>query len=290
MTAFPPSRRLSPADLPRLRELADHCRAEDGLAPFNDQTLALIGQRRAEGVVVPGDDGNDGRNGLDAAAVHADGVWEIAVAPAARRRGLGRRLLNTARRHAPDPCWAHGDHPAARRLAAEHRLEAQRALHRMTRPGISELPAAAAPPLPPGARLADFSPGDEAAWLALNAAAFAHDPDQGHLAIADLRARFVEPWFRRVDLRILWAEGTAVGTCWVKQTELDAEIYVLGIHPHAQGRGLGRALLHDALTRHPRAAQFSLYVDGANRGAIALYRRVGFQVASTDVLWGDRVI
>ncbi|MFT8636332.1 MAG: GNAT family N-acetyltransferase, partial [Pseudoclavibacter sp.] len=134
MTDFPPSRRLSPADLPRLRELADRCRAEDGLTPFNDQTLALIGQRRAEGMMVPGDDGHDG---LDAAAVHADGVWEIAVAPAARRRGLGRRLLNAARRHAPAPCWAHGDHPAARRLAAAHRLEAQRTLHRMTRPGIS---------------------------------------------------------------------------------------------------------------------------------------------------------
>ena len=51
--------------------------------------------------------------------------------------------------------------------------------------------------LPEGVRLRTFEPGssDEEAWVALNARAFAHHPEQGAWTLEDLKRREQEPWF-----------------------------------------------------------------------------------------------
>ena len=85
-----------------------------------------------------------------------------------------------------------------------------------------------------------------------------------------------------------------MGFCWTKRTSRsaggrtvsDAEIYALGVSPAWQGRGIGSALLADALAHPGDADRFSLYVDAANRRALGLYQRAGFEIADTDVLWG----
>ena len=63
------------------------------------------------------------------------------------------------------------------------------------------------------------------------------------------------------------------------------EIYVIGVDPAFQGRGLGRALTLlglDWLHRERNIDHGMLYVDGANAAAIAMYTRLGFTVDHVD--------
>ena len=50
-------------------------------------------------------------------------------------------------------------------------------------------------PLPEGVQVRSFNPQDAAAWLELNAVAFADLPDQGHGPPDDLAERLKQPWF-----------------------------------------------------------------------------------------------
>jgi mycothiol synthase len=63
------------------------------------------------------------------------------------------------------------------------------------------------------------------------------------------------------------------------------EIYVIGVDPRFQGRGLGRSLTLlglDWLHRERGIDHGMLYVDGANAPAIAMYRRLGFETDHID--------
>jgi GNAT superfamily N-acetyltransferase len=57
------------------------------------------------------------------------------------------------------------------------------------------------------------------------------------------------------------------------------ELVYLGLTPHARGRGLGDLLVRQALaaTAASCVSKLSLAVDSANRPALALYHRHGFQ-------------
>ncbi|MFE0314912.1 mycothiol synthase [Streptomyces albogriseolus] len=215
---------------------------------------------------------------------------ELVVHPSYRGQGHGR-ALGTALLAASGKrlrVWAHGGHSAARHLAQVLGLTLFRELRQMRRPlaGL-DLPD---PALPQGVTVRTFAPGrDDAAWLALNAAAFAHHPEQGSLTQRDLDDRKAEPWFDPAGFFLAERDGRLVGFHWTKvhAEEGLGEVYVLGVAPDAQGGGLGRSLTTIGL-RHlanqglPTAM---LYVDADNKAAVSVYERLGFVTHETDLMY-----
>src|SRR6185369_7759040 len=120
---------------------------------------------------------------IDTTDVVAGASAEMCVHPLMRRRGLGRALVMGAIEAAKerDPTgrlrlWAHGDHPSANALALRLGFVRSRVLWQMRRSLFAPVPA---PQLPDGIRVRPYRMGaDDAAWLQLNARAFADHPDQ----------------------------------------------------------------------------------------------------------------
>ncbi|MER6981801.1 mycothiol synthase, partial [Streptomyces carpinensis] len=146
------------------------------------------------------------------------------------------------------------------------------------------------PALPEGVTVRTFVPGqDDAAWLTVNAEAFAHHPEQGSLTQHDLDARKAEPWFDPRGFFLAEREGRLVGFHWTKvhAEEGLGEVYVLGVRPEAQGSGLGKTLTLTGL-RHLAAQGLPtamLYVDADNKAAVSVYERLGFTTYETDLMY-----
>ena len=72
---------------------------------------------------------------------------------------------------------------------------------------------------------------------------------------------------------VAWTDGTHLG-----------EVYVVGVHPAYQGRGLAGPLtgLGLAHLRERGCTEVILYVDGENAPARATYERAGLSVQTTD--------
>jgi mycothiol synthase len=256
--------------------LAERATRADGQPPFSDQSLIDLGEGHRELIA----------SGTDAAAiVTADAAEaEFVVDPGARRRGLGEQLLTTLLERSGGTLrvWAHGDHPAARILAARHGLEPVRTLLQLRAALRDARPAARSS----GTELAAFRPGiDDAAWLAVNAAAFASHPEQGRLTQNDLDARKAEEWFEPLDFLLLRDGDELIGFCWLKVEGDIGEFYAVGIAPHRQGEGLGRVLVEAGFARLAARGirTASLYVEADNEPALRLYRSFGFGDHTVDV-------
>lgn len=188
---------------------------------------------------------------------------------------------------APILVWSHGIGSRLVDVFERRGFVRKRELLQLRRPG--DVPLTDDPPLAAGITVRNFVPGhDEDAWLAVNAAAFAHHPEQGRLSRADLDAREAESWFDPAGFLLAERGGELLGFHWTKvHPEGAGEVYVLGISPAAQGLGLGRALLVRGL-RHLLAvepAYVLLYVEADNVGAVRLYERAMFTRHDVDVQW-----
>jgi mycothiol synthase len=215
---------------------------------------------------------------------------ELVVHPAHRGHGHGRALGSALLAESGKRLrvWAHGGHSAARHLAQVLGLTLFRELRQMRRPLADlDLPEAK---LPNGVHVRAFEPGrDDAAWLAVNAEAFAHHPEQGSLTQRDLDDRMAEPWFDPSGFFLAFREGRLAGFHWTKvhAEERLGEVYVLGVRPGAQGGGLGKALTTIGL-RHLAAQGLPtamLYVDADNKAAVTVYERLGFVTHETDLMY-----
>lgn len=239
----------------------------------------LVGYAQLEGAAASGDP-------VEAPAA------ELVVRPSSRARGhgraLGQALLSESGRRLR--VWAHGGHPAARHLAGTLGLALFRELRQMRRPltGPDAL-AVPEPVLPPGASVRTFVPGqDDEAWLAVNAAAFAHHPEQGSWTRQDLADRFTEAWFDPEGFFLAVRDGRITGFHWTKihETEQLGEVYVVGVDPSEQGTGLGTALTAIGLRHLARTQPTAmLYVDADNTAAVAVYERLGFTVHEVDLMY-----
>ncbi|MEU8971929.1 mycothiol synthase [Streptomyces monashensis] len=215
---------------------------------------------------------------------------ELVVHPVHRGHGhgraLGSALLGASGKRLR--VWAHGGHPAARHLAQVLGLTLFRELRQMRRPltGL-ELPD---PKLPEGVSVRAFVPGkDDTAWLTVNAAAFAHHPEQGSLTQRDLDDRKAASWFDPAGFFLAERGGELVGFHWTKvhAEEQLGEVYVLGVRPGEQGGGLGKSLTTIGL-RHLAAQGLPtamLYVDADNQAAVSVYERLGFTTYETDLMY-----
>lgn len=244
-----------------------------------------------------------------------DAAAELVVDPTERRRGHGRALLDAALDAGAAQVWAHGDLPAARALAASAGLEAARSLHLMGRELDED--DATDPELPDGYTVRAFEPGrDDAEWVRLNAAAFADHPEQGRMTVADLRERMDQPWFDPAGFLLVERDGRLVAFHWTKvdptvpprlcgapseehadtpaqnrtHTHKVGEVYVVGVDPAEQGRGLGRPLTALGLAHLARQGlcEVHLYVDGDNTAARRTYERLGFRDLAVDVQYRPR--
>lgn len=262
--------------------LAETVREHDGVAAFSEQTLLNLGPGQGRPVRhLPVHEGGE----LVAYAQIDDGAAELAVHPRHRRRGLGGRLLDDVLATGEIRVWAHGPHPGAAPLAAGRGLRVVRELWLMAAPAPARV---SSPAIPSDVVVTTFEADRDAEdWLAVNARAFADHPEQGRMTRADLEARAAEPWF---DPKGFWlarsaADGTLLGSMWTKVSEGTGEIYVLGIDPAAQGRGLGGLLTGIAMAAfaEQELAGLELYVEGDNAPAIRTYEKAGFRRRRADL-------
>ncbi|MDT7799164.1 MAG: mycothiol synthase, partial [Actinomycetota bacterium] len=225
-------------------------------------------------------------------------VAELFVHPAHRNQGCGAKLLQALDERAAVGfrVWAHGDHPAARRLALRVGLEPKRELLILhTAVDGADWPE---PVLREGVTLRAFVPGqDEDAVVRVNARAFDWHPEQGALTAEDIRADERRPWFDAAGFFLAEEKGEVIGFHWTKVHEATpghfggervGEVYVVGVDPAAQGGGLGRALTLAGLRylAGQGLRQVILYVEGDNAPALAVYTKLGFTRHETDVQYG----
>ncbi|MFM8304454.1 MAG: mycothiol synthase [Actinomycetota bacterium] len=195
--------------------------------------------------------------------------------------------------------WVFGADVDADALGAGRGLRVEREVWQMRVP----LPLAHRPRWPAGLRVRPFAPGvDDDEWLAVNNRAFAGDPDQRDWTHETLAGRMAEDWFDPAGFLIADDGGRMAGFCWTKvhpaapphEPHALGEIYVIGVNPDDQGRGLGRALTTAGLdSLHGRGIEVGmLFVDAANHAAVHLYRQLGFVTTRVDRAYGcdlDRV-
>ncbi len=128
---------------------------------------------------------------------------------------------------------------------------------------------------------------DEEVWLDLNARVFSSHPEQGTWEAHTLTDRERQPWFDPAGFLLHEGDAGVDAFCWTKVHEAEppfGEVYVVGVDPSLQGRGLGQAVLLAGLDHLEKLglALVTLYVDADNAGAVRLYRATGFAVDHAD--------
>ena len=297
--------RLDAAGVEHAHRLVADATVVDGVAPLSEQAvLAIDAAERTD------DDAAHVRHVISTAGYAnitpgRDGepsMIEAVIDPELRRRGHGRALLDSAFAEAREVCdadgpspraWAHGDLPGAQALAASMGLRKKRELLQLRRDVAAD--GSDLPPLvvDPSIELRTYSgPDDDGEILRVNNAAFEWHPEQGGWSSAQIDERTSADWFDPAGLFLAYDvddPSTLLGFHWTKRQDADlGEVYIVGVDPAAQGRGLGRMLtlagLHYFADR--RIGTVMLYVEGDNTAALHTYERLGFARYAVDVAYG----
>lgn len=291
---------LNPDEQRGVRELVTAATEFDGVAPVGEQVLRELGHERTDHLLVTGShDAIVGYLNLNPE------MAELVVHPQARRGGIGTALARAAldKTAGRNQFWAHGTLEPAQATASALGLVAVRELVQMRR-SLRDVPE---PVIPDGIRIRTYAgTSDDAELLRVNNAAFAAHPEQGGWTDVQLAERRDEPWFDPAGLFLAF-EGTEseqagglVGFHWTKvhpdRPGLGpglGEVYVLGVDPAAQGRGLGKALTSIGLAslarrlggRDQAEPTVMLYVESDNVAAVRTYERLGFTTYSVDTAY-----
>lgn len=298
MTQLAWQRSLTPDDQHQILDLIAAATRTDGIEPVGEQVLRELPLRRTQHLVATDAQQIVGYLNLatdpDAEAPTA----ELVVAPATRRRGIGSAMVKAAIDKSGDRTrvWAHGNLEPARATAAALGLKPVRELWQMRR-ALRDLPV---PAIPAGIALRTYrGPADDAELLRVNNAAFSWHPEQGRWTPDDIGERRSAPWFDAAGLFLAFDERThkLAGFHWTK-VHLDhpglGEVYVLGVDPGEQGRGLGRALtlvgLHHLAERLSSESEpaVMLYTESDNTAAVRTYQRLGFEMSGVDTVYAAK--
>ena len=291
-----------------VRELVSAATEFDGVAPVGEHVLRELGHDRTEHLLITNPASGAATAGgaivgylnLSPPRDGEAGMAELVVHPQMRRRGIGSALARAAlaKTAAGNRFWAHGTLESARATASALGLAPVRELMQMRR-SLRDLPDTV-PPVP-GVKIRTYEgAGDDAELLRVNNTAFSDHPEQGGWTDVDLAERRNEPWFDPAGLFLAFDDsgggqaGALLGFHWTK-VHLDrpglGEVYVVGVDPSTQGRGLGRALTAvgiDWLGRRLADAPeptVMLYVESDNVAAVRTYQRLGFTVHSVDTAY-----
>lgn len=289
------SSRLAPADVASIDQLIAVATLERGYRPVSDQFwLDLHNAHEAPAISVRFHDQNrellayvQGSNVGNEWTFESVTFDDGQVAGAALSRALDVALNSAADSGGSEVVWLVQGPTAQHELIASVRgLAPDRHLHQMRRAIPTGLPFQIA--------TREFDPArDVNSWVAVNARAFAWNPEQGGWTAESLRARMSEPWFDPAGFLIHERDGRLAGFCWTKVHPGTAnslalgEIYVVAVDPDFHGFGLGRDLtlagLEHLAGRGIRTGM--LYVDGDNVAAIRVYDRLGFVIHRTDSMF-----
>lgn len=218
---------------------------------------------------------------------------QLFVHPDHRRQGVGRQLADKVAGAQRSPTWwAFGRLPGADGLAASLGIHVGRELLIMERDLVAHPPSP--DPVPEDVVLRTYTPADAEALVEVNQLAFAEHPEQGEMSLEDFRTRTAEDWFRAEDLLVAADDetGALLGFHWTRTEhsdpahpeELVGEVYVIGVHPDASGRGVGRALLSAGLAHLADLGvkRVVLYVEASAERVVAMYRSASFVEVTRD--------
>jgi mycothiol synthase len=285
-----------------VRELVSAATDFDGVAPVGEQVLRELGHDRTEHLLVAGAQPGAiaGYLNLSPPRDGGAGMAELVVHPQARRRGIGTAMgrAAVAKTAGSNQFWAHGTLEPARATASALGLVAVRELVQMRR---SLRDAGDPVPPVPGVKIRTYEgTADDAELLRVNNAAFAYHPEQGGWTEVDLAERRSEPWFDPAGLFLAFGApdsdeaGRLLGFHWTKvhpDRRGLGEVYVVGVDPAAQRRGLGQALTAIGIQHLARRLSGSaeptvmLYVESDNTAAVRTYERLGFAIYSVDTAY-----
>jgi mycothiol synthase len=291
----------------RVRELVAAATEFDGTAPVGEQVLRELGHDRTAHLVVTDARPDDpdhlvGYLNLSSPRDEEEAMAELVVHPQARRRGFGAAMARAAlaKTGGRNRFWAHGTLEPARATASALGLVAVRELVQMRR-SLRDVPD---PAIPDGVRIRTYAgASDDAEVLRVNNAAFAYHPEQGGWGADQLAERRGESWFDPGGLFLAFGDSEGddpdelLGFHWTKvhpdQPGL-GEVYVVGVDPSAQGRGLGKLLtsvgissLAEKLADSKSAAGpvVLLYVESDNVAAVRTYEGLGFTTYTVDTAY-----
>jgi mycothiol synthase len=224
---------------------------------------------------------------------------ELVIAPKFRNKGIASELLKALTKIPRLRLWSHGDLPGAKNLALANGFTRVRTVIQMRRSLTDSIPE-----IDPKIVIRSFLPGiDNSAWLELNNRSFTSHPEQSNWSERDLEIRTKESWFDPTGFLIAEIDKKLAGFCWTKvhgghthkhsneEAEHDhdpiGEIYIMGVDPTQQGKGIGRAVTIAGLKylRYQGIFSAMLYVDEQNSPAIKLYQSLGFKDWGRDDLY-----
>jgi mycothiol synthase len=280
----------------QVRELVRVAGAVDKVTPVGEQVLReLAGQRTEHLLVTNGAREAVGYLNFAPARGEASAMAELVVHPQARRHGIGTTMARAALQKSSghNRFWAHGTLDSARATASALGLVAVRELVQMRR----SLHDTSEPAIPNGVRIRTYAgPDDDAELLRVNNAAFHSHPEQSGWTPTQLAERRAEPWFDPQGLFLAFDDttGKLLGFHWTK-VHLDkpglSEVYVVGVDPSAQARGLGQLLTSVGMVALARRLADAadptvmLYVESDNTAAVRTYEGLGFTVYSVDTAY-----